>query len=58
VVQNMNEAQAEGLASLVRFAQERAWMPLRFNPVTVGIWITDVVRFVLKGSDPPPEATH
>lgn len=43
VVQNMNEAQAEGVASLLRFAQERGWMPLRFNPMTVGIWITGVL---------------
>lgn len=84
VVQNMNEAQAEGVASLLRFAQERAWMPLRFDPMTVGIWITgvllsrhltemtpgafdqaawdeltlSVVRFLLTGADPEPEATH
>jgi AcrR family transcriptional regulator len=83
-VQTMNEAQAEGVASLIRLAQERGWVPLNFSPVTVGIWITglllsrhltemtpgafdhatwdeltlSVVRFLLTGTDPQPEATQ
>jgi AcrR family transcriptional regulator len=42
-VQQANEAQANGVAMLASLAQERGWMPKRFDPKAVGIWITGVI---------------
>jgi AcrR family transcriptional regulator len=43
VVQQINEIQANGVAALARLAQDRGWMPQRFDPLAVGLWFTGVL---------------
>jgi AcrR family transcriptional regulator len=42
-VHRANVAQAAGVAELVEIAQSRGWMSARFDPMTVGIWITGLL---------------
>jgi len=42
-VHEANEAQAAGVAVLVEIAQSRGWMSTRFDPMTLGIWITGLL---------------
>ena len=42
-VHEANEAQAAGVAVLVEIAQSRGWMSARFDPMTLGIWITGLL---------------
>ena len=42
-VEQANTAQAKGVAALAHLAQERGWMPKRFDPDAVGIWFTGLI---------------